>query len=145
MIQSRIVSISTHGHGDTIDLTSRLVEVLGESGINNGLVNVFVCGSTAAITTIEYDPNLVDDFKDLLERIASEKSVYKHNSTWGDRNGYAHLRASLLGPSLSVPCQDGVLALGTWQQIVLIDFDERPRQREIFIQIMGEKVSRKPS
>lgn len=138
MIDNCSLEIPTHGNGDTIDITPRLSAALSESKIQNGIVNIFVLGSTASITTIEYEPNLVDDFKDLMDRIAPEKRTYRHDDTWGDKNGHAHVRASLLGPSLTVPCRDGILALGTWQQIVLVDFDNRPRKREILVQIMGE-------
>ena len=110
-----------------------------KSGLKNGTVTVFVTGSTAGVTTIEYEPGLVADIKEAFERIAPKGITYAHNETWGDGNGYSHIRASLLGASLVVLFTDFKMALGTWQQIVLIDFDNRPRKRDVLVQVMGEK------
>jgi secondary thiamine-phosphate synthase enzyme len=118
MIFNETINLQTAGHGDTLDITSQVTSFLAKSGLKNGLVTVFVSGSTAGITTIEYEPNLVEDFKEAWEDIAPENEVYHHDSTWGDNNGYAHVRASMLGPSLVIPFSNSQLALGVWQQIV---------------------------
>ncbi len=132
----RTLDIPTQGHTHIIDLTPQVEAAVVESGIANGLVTVFVPGSTAAITTMEYEPGCVADFRRLMEQLAPESGEYAHNTRWGDGNGYAHLRASLVGPSLTVPLVQGRLALGTWQQIVLVDFDNRPRRRRVLVQIL---------
>jgi secondary thiamine-phosphate synthase enzyme len=138
MITSNTLEIQTAGHGEVIDITPRVTEIVTQSKLNDGIVTVFVTGSTAGITTIEFEPNLVMDFNEMFQKLAPEGVPYHHDSTWGDRNGYAHMRASLLGASLVIPFSNGRLALGTWQQIVLVDFDERPRQRRVVVQAMGE-------
>jgi secondary thiamine-phosphate synthase enzyme len=138
MIITDTVEIQTKGHGDTIDLTSRLAEIVAQSKLKDGIVTVFVTGSTAGITTIEYEPNLVADFNAMFQKLAPEGVPYHHDNTWGDRNGYAHVRASLLGASLVVPFSSGKMVLGEWQQVVLVDFYERPRQRKVTVQVMGE-------
>ncbi len=133
--------LKVHSKGNTalLDLTPEVERCLASGTIQNGLATVFVIGSTAAITTTEYEPGLVNtDFRDFFQRIAPDDIDYEHEKTWGDDNGHAHVRASLLGPSLAVPLVGGKLTLGTWQQIVLIDFDTRPRQREIVVQVLGE-------
>jgi len=130
--------ISTLGHTDVLDITSQVQERVKLSGVEGGTATVFISGSTAGVTTIEYEPGLLKDLKRALEQLAPENASYAHDAAWGDGNGYAHVRASLLGPSLSVPIADGRLALGTWQQIVLIDFDNRSRQRQVLVQIVGE-------
>ena len=123
---------------DVFDITSQVREKISESGIRNGQALAFVPGSTAALTTIEYERGVVRDLVDAIERIAPQGLRYRHDERWGDGNGYAHVRAALLGPSLTVPVVAGQLALGTWQQMVLVDFDNRPRQRRILIQISGD-------
>ena len=138
MIKSSSVRLKTEGNCDVIDITSRVTHELESSGIKNGLVTVFVSGSTAGITTIEYEPGLVEDLKIAFNRIAPGNIHYEHNKKWGDGNGHAHVRASLLGSSLVVPLIDGQMTLGTWQQIVLVDFDNRPRNREIIVQVTGD-------
>ena len=138
MIITDIIEIQTKGHGDVLNLTARVAEVVAQSKLKDGIITVFVTGSTAGITTIEFEPNLVADFNEMWQKITPEGVPYHHDNTWGDRNGYAHVRASLLGASLVVPFSDGKLVLGTWQQIVLVDFDERPRQRKVVVQVMGE-------
>jgi len=129
-------TIKTKGHNDVIDITDNVVEIVSQSKIKDGLALIFVVGSTAGLTTIEYEPNLVKDLKDFFEKILPENAHYAHDSTWGDANGYAHIRASLLKPNLSVPIENGQLVLGTWQQIVLVDFDNRPRERKIVVKIV---------
>lgn len=131
------LSKETRGNGHTIDLTADLQQAVRESGIREGIAVLFVIGSTAALTTMEYEPGLVSDLQRALEGIAPTHASYAHEARWGDDNGHAHVRASLLGPSLTVPIVQGQATLGTWQQVVLIDFDTRPRQRRVQIQILG--------
>lgn len=128
----------SQGFCDIIDITAKVQERIQKEKIRNGLATLFVSGSTAALTTIEYEPGLVQDLKELLERLIPSNKKYHHDDRWGDDNGFSHLRASLFGPSLQIPVESGRLLLGTWQQIVLVDFDNRPRTREIMVQIMGE-------
>lgn len=123
---------------DVLDLTSDVSRVLAAAGIADGQLLVFTPGSTAAITTIEFESGAVADFKRLLEELAPRDGEYEHNLRWGDGNGYSHVRAALVGPSLHVPVAAGQLALGTWQQIVLCDFDNRPRRRRVVVQVVGE-------
>lgn len=131
--------IETHGNTHVVDITTEVNRLVAQAGLHDGLVVVFVIGSTAGITTTEAEPGLLThDLKAFFERIAPENEYYKHEATWHDDNGHAHVRASALGPSLTVPLVDGRLTLGTWQQIVLLDFDTRPRKREIVVQIVGE-------
>lgn len=137
-VVSESLEFSTRGHTDVVDVTERVRKAVEESGLRDGTVTVFVVGSTAAVTTIEYEPGLVHDIRQVLDRIAPAGQPYRHHDTWGDDNGHAHLRASLIGPSVTVPFSDGRLALGTWQQIVVIDFDTRPRDREVRLQMIGE-------
>ena len=132
------IRIKTKRENDIIDLTEQTSKAVKESKIENGIITVFVAGSTAAITTIEYEPGLQKDFPKMLSRIAPEDIEYDHDKTWHDGNGHSHVRASLIGPSLTIPFKEGHLMLGTWQQIVLLDFDNRPRVREITIQLIGE-------
>lgn len=122
---------------DVLDVTDDTVDALKKSGITDGMVVVFVPGSTAAVTTIEYEGGVIRDLVDAVERLAPRGIPYRHDARWGDGNGYAHVRAALLGPSLTVPVSGGRLVLGTWQQIVLIDFDNRPRNRRVVFQING--------
>ena len=137
-VQSFSFHISTKGFSDVHDLTSKVREKLETSKLRDGIVTVFVPGSTAGITTIEYESGAVADLKKAIERMAPQNIHYDHDARWGDGNGFAHVRAALLGPSLSIPFVEAELQLGTWQQIVLIDFDNRPRQREVLVQIVGE-------
>lgn len=132
------LNIKTKGNTDVIDITSEINLAVDESDISFGTVTVFIPGSTAGITTIEYENGAIDDLKEAFSRIAPEKIKYYHNDKWGDGNGHSHIRAFLLGPSLSIPFSQSGLMVGTWQQIVLIDFDNRPRNREIILQITGE-------
>ncbi len=130
-------SLKTSGDSDLIDITGKVANVLKDSGISSGIVTIFVPGSTAGVTTIEYEEGAVRDFQGAIERIAPKGIHYHHDARWGDGNGYSHIRASLLGPSLTVPFSSSKLLLGTWQQIVLIDFDNRPRTRRVVIQVLG--------
>ena len=129
------LSLKTSGNTDVIDITTQVLKKVTESGITEGQILLFVPGSTASITTIEYESGVVQDLKEAVERLAPEGIFYRHDARWGDGNGYAHVRAALLGPSLTVPLVDGHLVLGTWQQIVLVDFDNRPRDRKILVHI----------
>lgn len=130
--------VSTKGHNDMINITDQVVRVLAESGIKEGVALVFVNGSTAAITSIEYEPGLEKDMKALLEKFAPEDADYEHHKTWGDHNGAAHLKSAFIGTDFSVPVEEGRLVLGTWQQIILLDFDEKPREREIIVKFLGK-------
>jgi len=137
MIRTERIVLETGGRCDVLDLTPEVRRAVVESGIGEGQVTVFVVGSTAAVTTIEFEPGLRRDLPELLDRLVPP-GRYHHDATWGDGNGHSHLRAALLGPSLSVPVLDGEPALGTWQQVVLVDLDVRPRRREVVIQVTGE-------
>ncbi len=130
--------LSTKGHTDIRDITERVQAAVDRSTLKRGTATVFVVGSTAGVTTVEFEPGLVADLQEVFEEIAPSKRDWHHHERWHDDNGHAHVRASLLGPSVVVPFNDGRLALGTWQQIVFIDFDTRPRDREIVVQIIGE-------
>jgi len=131
------VCLSTKGHTDVIDITEQVSTAVQKSSLENGIATLFVIGSTAALTTIEFEPGLVHDIKVAFEKIAPAKGHYQHHERWGDDNGNSHVRASLLGPSLTIPFNNGKLTLGTWQQIILIDFDTSGRQREVVVQMMG--------
>ena len=124
---------STQGFNEIRDITPEVQKAVGKAGVRDGVAHLFVSGSTAALTTIEYEPGALKDLQRALEQIAPMDAPYAHNEAWGDGNGYAHLRAALLKPSLCVPFHEGRLSLGTWQQIVLIDFDNRPRQRKVLL------------
>lgn len=131
---------NTQGRCDIIDITARVQQEIQKENLQNGLATLFVSGSTASLTTIEYEPGLIQDLKEFLEKLIPSDRKYHHDDRWGDDNGFSHLRASLLGPSLQVPIENGRLLLGTWQQIVLLDFDNRPRTREIRLQLIGESA-----
>jgi secondary thiamine-phosphate synthase enzyme len=135
---TKIVQLKLSKEDDIIDVTKQTSDALRESELNNGIVNVFVAGSTAAVTTIEYEPGLRYDFPKMLSRIAPRDIQYRHDETWHDGNGHSHVRASLVGPSLTIPFSNGALLLGTWQQIVMVEMDTRPRERALTIQILGE-------
>jgi len=138
MVITGELNLRTQGNGDTLDMTAKVEKFILDSKLTNGIVTVFVNGSTAGVTTIEFEPGVVGDFNKLWERLAPKNITYDHNEKWGDGNGYAHVRASLLGASLTIPFIDRKMALGTWQQIILVDFDNRPRQRTVVVQVMGE-------
>jgi secondary thiamine-phosphate synthase enzyme len=131
-------AVSTRGHCDVINITSEVSAAVAESGVHTGIANVAGCGSTLGITTIEFESGCVADLRRALDRIAPENSDYAHNARWGDNNGFSHLRSALIGTAKSFPVTAGRLALGTWQQIVLCDFDERPRTREVMVTVVGE-------
>ena len=129
--------VTTRGQGHAQDLTQVVARAVSASGITNGLAVVFVVGSTAGLTTIEFEPGAVADFNRLFDTLAPRDADYEHHKRWGDDNGSSHVRAALLGPSLTVPVVDGTLALGTWQQIMLVEFDTRGREREVIVQVVG--------
>jgi secondary thiamine-phosphate synthase enzyme len=137
MNYSETISISTKGFTDIIDITARVFKILGRSGVEDGLVTVFCPGSTGGITTIEYESGVLNDLKRAVEKIAPSNVPYDHDRRWGDGNGFSHVRAALMKPSLTIPLVNGSLTLGTWQQIVFIDFDNRGRNRNIIVQVMG--------
>jgi len=132
------VGVNSQGEGDMIDITSEVQAILESTGVKDGIVTLFVAGSTGALTTIEHEPGLLKDFPAMLERIAPKHINYEHEKMWHDGNGHSHIRASLVGPSLTVPFRDRRLSLGTWQQIVFVELDTRPRTRQIITQIIGE-------
>ena len=139
MVKTEKIEVKTKGNYDVVDITDKVSKAVKQSRITNGAVTLFNVGSTAGITTTEYEPGLVNhDIKAAFERIAPRNGRYEHEETWHDDNGHSHVRASVLGPSLSVPFVDGQLTLGTWQQIILVDFDTRPRTRTVICQIIGE-------
>lgn len=137
-VYSGSFGIDTKGNADIIDITPEVSDLVASSGLSNGIVLVYVPGSTSSITTIEYEPGLIHDLKAALERLAPEGIVYQHNEKWHDGNGHSHIRASFIGQSESFPLMNGELLLGTWQQIILVDMDNRPRSRKLFVQICGE-------
>jgi len=138
VVVTKRISLQTKGHCDIIDITPQVEQQIAETDINNGTATLFVAGSTAGISTIEFESGLLSDFQSMWERNIPQNIPYNHDRRWGDGNGYSHVRASLLGASLVIPFNDKRLALGTWQQIILVDFDNRPRSRQIILQIMGE-------
>ena len=138
MIYSDTFSLSTKGFSDILDITHQVDAVVGRSGIKNGLVTVFCPGSTGGVTTIEYESGVLRDLKNAIEKIAPSNIPYDHDQRWGDGNGFSHVRAALMKPSLTIPLIKGRLTLGTWQQIVFIDFDNRKRNRKILVHIIGE-------
>jgi secondary thiamine-phosphate synthase enzyme len=130
--------LSTRGMCDVIDISSHVEQAVAESGVRKGIVNVSGLGSTLGITTIEFEPGAVEDLREALDRIAPVHDRYAHNARWGDHNGFSHLRSALMGASKTFPVQNGKLHTGTWQQIVLFDFDDRPRRREVTVTVIGE-------
>lgn len=138
MVERKSIKIKTRGNCDIVDITRQVFEGINDSSISSGTVTVFATGSTAGISTIEYEPGVVSDLRDMCDRLVPVGMEYRHNLAWHDGNGHSHVRACLIGASLTVPFTDKIMALGTWQQIVFMDFDNRPRSREIVLQIMGE-------
>jgi secondary thiamine-phosphate synthase enzyme len=138
MIFSETISINTKGFTDIIDLTSRVIDVLNRSKIKDGLVTVFCPGSTGSVTTIEFESGVLQDLQKAIEKIVPSDIPYEHDKRWGDGNGFSHVRAALMKPSLSIPLIKGKVTLGTWQQIVFIDFDNRKRERDLFVHILGD-------
>ncbi|MFC1992436.1 secondary thiamine-phosphate synthase enzyme YjbQ [Chloroflexota bacterium] len=138
MVVTKKISLQTKGECDIIDITPQVEQQVTETGLNSGIATLFVSGSTAGVSTIEFEPGLITDFESMWQRNVPKNITYNHDQRWGDGNGYSHVRASLLGASLVVPFTEKKLNLGTWQQIVLVDFDNRPRSRQVILQIMGE-------
>ena len=139
MVVTKIISLQSKGNCDIIDITSQVEQQVTEANINSGTATLFVAGSTAGLSTIEYEPGLISDFQSMWERNIPKNIPYDHDRRWGDGNGYAHVRAAFFKPCLTLPLTDGRLELGTWQQIVLLDFDNRPRRRRIRGQVMGQR------
>lgn len=138
MIHTDYVELETRGHGHILDVTDDVAQAVRDAGLQSGMVTVFTPSATSSLTCIEYESGCVADLNRLLDEIIPPERDYRHNQRWGDGNGHAHVRAALLGPSLAVPVVDGRLTLGTWQQIVFCDFDNRPRQRRLVVQMVGE-------
>ncbi len=138
MVITRSFKVSTRGQGDAHDITGQVARAIVDAGASAGIVTVFVTGSTAAVTTIEFEPGAVSDFNRLFDTLAPRTAEYRHHLRWGDDNGSSHVRAALLGPSLTVPFTNAKLVLGTWQQIMLVEFDTRARQRDVVAQVVGE-------
>ncbi len=137
-VETKTISVRSEGEMDVIDITAKIDEVIRKSKINEGIATIFVPGSTASVSTIEFEPNLVKDMKNAMERLFPSDIKYNHHETWGDDNGKSHVRATMMGPSMTIPFKDKKLLLGTWQQIVLIDFDVPARKRDMVVQILGE-------
>ena len=138
MVRSSEIKFKTRGAGDIVDLTPELRNIIRETEIDSGTVTVFTPSATSGLTTIEYEPGLLQDLPQLMERIIPSGREYHHDATWHDGNGFSHLRSALIGPGLTIPFNDSELTLGTWQQVVFLEFDNRPRQRRVNLQIIGE-------
>ncbi|RMH40558.1 MAG: YjbQ family protein [Deltaproteobacteria bacterium] len=138
IVSTTTIRRDTTADTDLIDITADVARAVAESGVGDGLAVVFCPGSTASITTIEYEPGALADLRDAIERAAPRDIAYRHDARWGDGNGYAHVRAALLGPGIAVPVRGGEPVLGTWQQVLLCDFDNRPRRREVIVQVVGQ-------
>lgn len=138
MVFGEEISVSTSGYSDIKNITEQVEHIVEKSKVKRGTATVFAVGSTASITTIEFEPALNQDFREYLERIVPSSMQTRHSQTWGDDNGFSHIRATLMGPSITVPIDKGRMVLGAWQQIVVVDHDNRPRSRKIFVQVMGE-------
>ena len=136
-VVTRTIYIKSEGEGDMIDITPETSKILTQSKLKDGIITIFVSGSTGAVTTIEYEPGLRQDFPHMLSRIAPRNMEYQHENLWHDGNGHSHVRASLIGPSLTIPFKDNILMLGTWQQIVFLEMDIGKRERNVILQIMG--------
>ena len=137
-VSTKILELSTEGNADIVDITGAVVGAVQESALNSGVVTLFTPSATSGLTTIEYEPGCLEDLQRLFDEIVDPARHYAHNARWGDGNGHSHVRAALLGPSLTVPFVDGSLTLGTWQQIIFVDFDNRSRRRRLVAQIIGE-------
>jgi secondary thiamine-phosphate synthase enzyme len=137
-VSTKLIKIHSKGENDMMNLTEEISSFVKKSGISNGTITVFVSGSTGSVTTIEYEPGLIKDFPEMLDRIVPKDLDYGHERMWHDGNGHSHVKASLMGPSLTVPLMDGELCLGTWQQIVFVELDTRSRTRDLILQILGE-------
>ncbi|MCP4427686.1 MAG: YjbQ family protein [Chloroflexi bacterium] len=138
MVQTEYIEFSTRGDGEMVDVTDQAAQAAARTGIRDGVVTLFTPSATSALTTIEYESGCISDLGRLFDEIADPKRPYAHNARWGDGNGHSHVRAALLGPSLTVPLVNGRFTLGTWQQIIFIDFDNRSRRRQLVVQVMGE-------
>ena len=138
MVATQHFQISTNGQGDVRDVTRQVADAVSRAGMRSGIVTVFAVGSTAGITTVEFEAGAIEDLNAVFEQLAPRESEYRHHLRWGDDNGSSHVRAAIVGPSLTVPFVDGAMVLGTWQQIVLLEFDTRARSREVMVQIVGE-------
>ncbi len=138
MVHGEEFTIQTKGYSDIKDITDEVRHIVEDSGIADGIVTVHAVGSTASISTIEFEPALSADFKDQLERFVPHSMETRHSQTWGDDNGFSHIRATFMGPSITVPISKEALILGTWQQIIVVDHDNRPRSRRVFVQVIGE-------
>ena len=137
-VKTTSISLNTQGNSDVRDITDQVARSVLQSGLKNGTVTIFCPSSTSALTTIEYENGAVSDLRRLFDEIVPQERVYAHNERWHDGNGHSHVRAALLGPSLTIPFVDAQLTLGTWQQIIYLDFDNRPRQRQLIVQLIGE-------
>lgn len=138
MVKTGSIALTTRGETDIHDITEAIADVISQSGLKSGVVTVFCPSSTSALTTIEYESGAVSDLKRLFEEIVPQHREYAHNARWHDGNGHSHVRAALLGPSLTIPFVNGELTLGTWQQVIYVDFDNKPRRRELVVQMLGE-------
>ncbi len=138
MVITRTIQLRTRGDADMLDITQEVAREVGSSGVNSGIVTIFAPSATSGLTTIEYESGALADLKQVFDEVVPENRDYRHNLRWGDGNGHSHVRAALLGPSLTVPFSGGRLLLGTWQHVTYIDFDNRPRRRELILQILGE-------
>ena len=138
MVITKTLTFSTKGDNDIVDITHKVEDLLSKTKIKDGSVVISVIGSTASVSTCEYEPGVIQDLKDILSKLIPQRSGYHHDRAWGDGNAHSHMRASLLGPSITIPIQDKTLLLGTWQQIIFIDFDNRPRNRKVIVQFQGE-------
>jgi secondary thiamine-phosphate synthase enzyme len=137
-VQTYTIRISTQGNADIQDISRQVTNILGESGLEKGVITIFTSSSTSALTTIEFESGCLQDLRRLFDEIIDPQRHYAHNARWGDGNGHSHVRAALLGPSITIPFVDRRLTLGTWQQVIFVDFDNRQRQRELVVQIIGE-------
>jgi secondary thiamine-phosphate synthase enzyme len=137
-VYSKEFSVSTRGHCDVLDISAHVARIVAASGVRAGVVNISGVGSTLGITTLEFESGCVADLRRALEKIAPSNTDYAHNARWGDENGYSHLRSALMGTAKSFPVAEGALRLGTWQQVVLCDFDDRPRERRVLVTVIGE-------
>ncbi|MEJ2260791.1 MAG: secondary thiamine-phosphate synthase enzyme YjbQ [Nitrosopumilaceae archaeon] len=137
-VSTKIIKIQSKGENDMVDLTEEVSNLVEKSGITNGIATIFVSGSTGSVTTIEFEPGLIHDFPEMLKRIAPKNLDYGHEKMWHDGNGHSHVKASMLGPSLTIPFIDSELCLGTWQQIIFLELDTRSRNRDLILQVIGE-------
>ena len=138
MVKTTAISLTTHGNADVHNITDEVAEAIQQSKLSNGIATIFCPSSTSAVTTVEYESGCVSDLQRLFDEIIPTNREYAHNARWGDGNGHSHIRAALLGASLTIPFANGRMTLGTWQQIIHVDFDNRPRQRQLVLQLMGE-------